>query len=218
LTKSSSQAVQANTADVFYDSLTDDLLRAVLEALLLKLPPSELILPATPLSSPSERMLEVLAKKSDIRVERVADENFTRASAAARLGKFYGGKSSKPETSRMLDQMGEGPTICLAAMLDHLSKFRLDSILRATTAFAPARLQFRMSLPVATLTNLELFAVAGSGQEKGSLFSIINRTRTQFGRRLLRKWLAAPLTSREEIIARQDAVEGARSLFFYNKL
>lgn len=81
----------------------------------------------------------------------------------------------------MLDQLGEGPRLCLAAMLDHLSRFRLDSILRATASFAPARLQFRMSLPASTLTNLEVF-VTSSGQEKGSLFSIINRTQTQFGR------------------------------------
>jgi hypothetical protein len=73
------------------------------------------------------------------------------------------GKTAKAETKVMLDQLGEGPRICLAAVLAHLSKFRLDAILRATASFAPARLQARMSLPAATLNNLEVFNVTATG-------------------------------------------------------
>ncbi|CAB1105332.1 unnamed protein product [Ectocarpus sp. CCAP 1310/34] len=45
------------------------------------------------------------------------------------------------------------------------------------------------------------------GREAGSLFSILDRTQTAFGRRVLAGWVRQPLLSPEDITARQDAVE-----------
>jgi DNA mismatch repair protein MSH3 len=52
-----------------------------------------------------------------------------------------------------------------------------------------------MYLPASSLQNLEVFA-SQSGQEKGTLFHALNMTRTLFGRRLLKRWLAQPLRSK----------------------
>ncbi|KAJ2460647.1 Mismatch repair protein msh3, partial [Coemansia sp. RSA 2322] len=41
----------------------------------------------------------------------------------------------------------------------------------------------------------------------GSLFSVMDRTRSQFGRRMLRRWVAHPLVSRTLLEERMDAVE-----------
>jgi DNA mismatch repair protein MSH6 len=57
-----------------------------------------------------------------------------------------------------------------------------------------------------TLENLEVFANTTDGSDKGTLFSVLDRTATAFGKRELRKWLCAPLCRLSDIIERQDAV------------
>ncbi|KAJ2454597.1 Mismatch repair protein msh3 [Coemansia sp. RSA 2424] len=46
----------------------------------------------------------------------------------------------------------------------------------------------------------------------GSLFSVMDRTRSQFGRRMLRRWVAHPLVSRDGLDERVDAVEYLRQI------
>lgn len=58
----------------------------------------------------------------------------------------------------------------------------------------------------ATRANLELTATL-SGARKGSLLSVIDRTATGAGGRLLGAWLTAPLTDKARIEARYDAVQ-----------
>ena len=45
------------------------------------------------------------------------------------------------------------------------------------------------------------------GGEKGSLLWLMDHTKTPFGGRLLRNWVAHPLTNRQRINERLDAVE-----------
>ncbi len=62
-----------------------------------------------------------------------------------------------------------------------------------------------LSLDAFTIRNLELF---GSAHADGvSLFSVLNKTRTVMGARLLQRWLAFPLIQKEDIVKRQNAVE-----------
>ena len=60
-------------------------------------------------------------------------------------------------------------------------------------------------LDAATQRNLELVESL-SGDSRTTLFSIVNRCRTAPGARLLRRWLLAPLASREAILSRQERV------------
>ena len=62
-----------------------------------------------------------------------------------------------------------------------------------------------LEIDAATRRNLELSRTL-SGERQGSLLSIIDRTVTGAGARLLGEWLAAPLTDIAAIAARQDAV------------
>lgn len=63
-----------------------------------------------------------------------------------------------------------------------------------------------MVLDAATKRNLEIASTA-QGETAGSLFSVIDRTRTPMGGRLLRKWVHMPLRSVPMINERLDAVE-----------
>ncbi|MBZ0111642.1 MAG: DNA mismatch repair protein MutS, partial [Thermoanaerobaculia bacterium] len=58
-----------------------------------------------------------------------------------------------------------------------------------------------------TLANLEVLRSLREGGRKGSLLSILDKTRTSPGGRLLRDWLRRPLRSLEEIARRYDSVE-----------
>jgi DNA mismatch repair protein MutS len=62
-----------------------------------------------------------------------------------------------------------------------------------------------LMLDAATIRNLELFETSG-GDTKDSLLSIINRSRTGMGARLLRNWLVRPSIEAAEIESRLDAV------------
>ena len=54
-------------------------------------------------------------------------------------------------------------------------------------------------------TNLEIF-YSTTGAQKGSLLSVIDRTKTAMGGRLLKRWLSQPLLDIKELNRRQDAI------------
>ena len=64
-----------------------------------------------------------------------------------------------------------------------------------------------MPLDEMTRRNLELVEPLRPGAAGGTLLEVLDRTTTPMGARLLRRWLLAPLRSRDAIQARHDAVE-----------
>ena len=64
-----------------------------------------------------------------------------------------------------------------------------------------------MSLDAATKRNLELTASIQEGRTEGTLISILDKTCTAMGGRLLRKWMMRPLKKLTPIQQRLDAVE-----------
>ena len=63
-----------------------------------------------------------------------------------------------------------------------------------------------MPLDEMTRRNLELIESLRGGDTGGTLLSVLDRTLTPMGSRLLRLWILTPLTTRQEIEARLDAV------------
>jgi DNA mismatch repair protein MutS len=63
-----------------------------------------------------------------------------------------------------------------------------------------------MPLDEMTRRNLELVESLRGGGTEGTLLSVLDRTGTPMGARLLRQWLLAPLTTKPAIDARLDAV------------
>jgi DNA mismatch repair protein MSH6 len=58
-----------------------------------------------------------------------------------------------------------------------------------------------------TLQNLEIFANSFDGTDKGTLFKLVDRATTAFGKRLLKTWVVHPLLRKEDIEARFDSVD-----------
>ena len=64
-----------------------------------------------------------------------------------------------------------------------------------------------MELDIQTIRNLELLANARTGEKRGSLLWVLDKTKTPMGSRLLRSWVTRPLLNYTEIVQRQSAVE-----------
>jgi DNA mismatch repair protein MutS len=80
-------------------------------------------------------------------------------------------------------------------LLSHISK---------VSPFFDGRTMF---LDFNTIRNLELISPLRESQKGGTLFDLLNRTKTPMGGRLLRHWITNPLLKPEEITGRLDAVE-----------
>ena len=65
-----------------------------------------------------------------------------------------------------------------------------------------------MILDSSTMRNLELLTNIKENSQRGSLFSVMDRTKTPMGTRLLKRYMLQPLIDRAKINERLDCVEG----------
>lgn len=70
-----------------------------------------------------------------------------------------------------------------------------------------------MILDYSTKRNLEIMFTMQEGEREGSLISILDKTTTSMGGRMLKKWISAPLRKLEPILKRQECIDA----FFQNK-
>ncbi|WP_373231541.1 DNA mismatch repair protein MutS [Cohnella sp.] len=94
----------------------------------------------------------------------------------------------------------------VALLLSYLNETQKRSLahLRSVKAYDS---ESYMSLDAFTRRNLELTETVRDRSRKGSLLSLLDRTRTAMGARLLKRWIDQPLLNREEAERRLDAVE-----------
>ncbi len=81
------------------------------------------------------------------------------------------------------------------ANLSHLNK---------VSAYNPSEY---MALDYSTKRNLEITSSMHDGGREGSLISILDKTETAMGGRLLKKWISSPLKKLDLILKRQESVE-----------
>jgi len=129
----------------------------------------------------------------------LAPVHFDSANAAERIARAYGVKT--------LDAFGDLPRACLSALgaiIDYLALTQKGRSARLN----PPRLREAggvMQMDRATRANLELMKTL-SGDRKGSLLSVIDKTVTGPGARALAARLSAPLTDPDQIRTRLDSV------------
>jgi DNA mismatch repair protein MSH6 len=73
--------------------------------------------------------------------------------------------------------------------------------------YDPIRKASSLVLDGQSLINLEIFANTFDGSAEGTLFAMLNRCITPFGKRLLKQWVCHPLADAKKINARLDAVD-----------
>jgi DNA mismatch repair protein MutS len=80
-------------------------------------------------------------------------------------------------------------------LLDHVRALRVDN----DSDF--------LQLDAATLDNLEVVESRDATRPRATLWGVVNATRSAMGTRMLRRWLTRPLSVREAIFDRHDAVD-----------
>lgn len=83
--------------------------------------------------------------------------------------------------------------IALAHAIKHLSSFGIADAFAEARFFTKFTTKANMILAANTLINLEIFRNGDDGTDRGSLISVLDKTKTKFGARLLRHWVGHPL-------------------------
>ncbi|KAF2859047.1 DNA mismatch repair protein Msh6 [Piedraia hortae CBS 480.64] len=98
----------------------------------------------------------------------------------------------------------------MGALLWYLSMLKIEKDLLTCGNFSwydPIRKATSLVLDGQSLINLEIFANTFDGSTEGTLFSMINRCITPFGKRMMRQWVCHPLADARKIEQRLDAVD-----------
>lgn len=214
-------AVQPATGDIIYDEFEDGFMRSEIETRLLHIAPCEFLIVGE-LSKATEKLVSHLSgSKANVfgdavRVERVEKSKTVVAQAYPHVSTFYAdrmsatGDEKDSQASDLLNKvlkLSDHVTICLSAMITHLKEYGLEHVFDLTKYFQPFSARSHMHINGNTLTSLEIYRNQTDHSEKGSLFWALNRTKTKFGQRLLRKWVGRPLLQKEVLEQRVAAVE-----------
>ncbi|KAK4116485.1 hypothetical protein N656DRAFT_702069 [Canariomyces notabilis] len=210
-------AVQPATGDIIYDDFEDGFMRREIETRLLHISPCEFLIVGE-LSKATDKLIQHLSGSSTnvfgdrSRVERVPKGKTMAAEAYSHVTQFYAGKakSNDERSAALLDKVLKLPepvTICLSAMITHLTEYGLEHIFDLTKYFQSFSSRQHMLINGTTLESLEVYRNATDHSERGSLLWALDKTRSRPGRRLLRKWIGRPLLDRDRLEERVSAVE-----------
>ncbi|MCL5029956.1 MAG: DNA mismatch repair protein MutS [Bacteroidetes bacterium] len=96
--------------------------------------------------------------------------------------------------------------IAAGVILNYLQETQKENIshLNKISAYNPSEY---MALDYSTKRNLEITFSMHDGGREGSLISILDKTETAMGGRLLKKWISAPLRKLDMIVKRQESVQ-----------
>lgn len=98
----------------------------------------------------------------------------------------------------------------LGALIWYLNMLKIERDLLTCGNFSwydPIRKASSLVLDGQSLINLEIFANTFDGSSEGTLFTMLNRCITPFGKRTLRQWVCHPLADAKKINQRLDAVD-----------
>ena len=129
------------------------------------------------------------------------EADFDYMHGAARLCEQF-----SAESTDALGLDGQDAVVCAAgALLDYLARTQKCDLSHINTLdlFATGRF---MELDLTTRRNLELTESLRTGEKKGSLLWVLDRTKTSMGCRMLRSWVERPLLSPPAITRRLNAV------------
>lgn len=214
-------AVQPATGDVIYDDFEDGFMRNEIETRLLHIAPCELLIVGE-LSRATDKLVRHLAGSKtnvfgdQVRVEKTSKGKTASVESHSHVSRFYADKMKSTSTtedaqaSSLLQKvltLPEHVTICLSAMIEHMTEYGLEHVFDLTKYFQHFSSRSHMLLNGNTLVSLEIYQNQTDQSAKGSLFWTLDRTQTRFGQRMLRKWVGRPLLDKSRLEQRIDAVE-----------
>lgn len=140
----------------------------------------------------------VLKEKYNAFIQTIESDCTEETAARDMLNKHYADNKELFEKSLAL---------CATAMLfDYLEKTQMTDLSHMKKVLVYDNVQF-LSLDTVARANLELVKTMRDGNKRGSLLSVIDRTCTPMGGRMISNWVQQPLVSVANIKRRNKAVE-----------
>ncbi|KIY71595.1 hypothetical protein CYLTODRAFT_345511 [Cylindrobasidium torrendii FP15055 ss-10] len=205
-------SVAPSTGDIVWDEFQDDQMRLEFETRLSYTKPAEILVCKTNITKQTDKILTHYTKlASDVRIEPF-EAVMSYSDAFSYLCDFYT-KQQNAESARaerLLAEVSGLPKqviVALAHTVSHLAAFGLSNVFADARFFTKFSTQTHMLLTTNTLNNLEIYQNQTDYSSKGTLMSILDQTKTNFGARMLKTWVGRPLTNRQVLQERIDAVE-----------
>jgi len=104
-----------------------------------------------------------------------------------------------------IDDMSEG-VIAAGCIMNYLNETQKNKLEHIKKIYRYSYTDY-IILDPSTKRNLEITASINEGGREGTLISILDRTQTAMGGRLLKKWISRPLRKKEQIERRLEAVK-----------
>ncbi|KAL1907153.1 DNA mismatch repair protein msh6 [Sporothrix stenoceras] len=211
--------VDAATGQFFLSEFEDDVDLTKFETFVAQTGPQELLLEKSHLSTKALRILKNNTTPMTIWNYRKPgaefwDDNMTRLELES--GDYFvdeeGSAKAPADWPQKMQEMREKPFLMSAfgALVNYLRGLKLERNLLSQANFEwynPIHRNGTLILDGQTLINLEIFSNTVNGGPEGTLFNLLNRCITPFGKRLFRKWVCHPLCNIKKINERLDAVD-----------
>ena len=149
-----------------------------------------------------KEMAEFIRNRLSCCAECLREEQYDISEAQRRVLEQFG-KSDLSELS--LDQRPLAVQ-AIGGLLDYLTETQMNGVDRLVSLDLYSESQF-MALDLTARRNLELTETMRTGEKKGTLLWVLDRTRTAMGKRLIRQYVEQPLLSPAVIGRRLDAVD-----------
>ncbi|KAJ2972723.1 hypothetical protein NUW58_g9127 [Xylaria curta] len=210
--------VDAATGQFFVSEFEDDIDLTKFETLVAQTSPRELLLEKSRISTKALRILKNNTSPTTIWNFFKPGTEFWEAELTRRELGYNGYFTSEgddeaeevwPET--LFEAKDKDLLMsALGALIQYLRVLKIERNLlsqRHFTWYNPIHKNGTLILDGQTLINLEIFANSVNGGVEGTLFSLLNRCITPFGKRLFRQWVCHPLCNIQKINERLDAVD-----------
>ena len=209
--------VDTATAQFHLTDIVDDADMTRFETFVAQTRPGELLLEKSCISVKALRILKHNTPPTTIWNYLKTDKEFLTADKTRMKidGEGYFDKSVEDSLSSWPPALREAKDkdlvfSALGALIWYLSSLKIERDLITCgnfTWYDPIRRASSLVLDGQSLINLEIFANTFDGSANGTLFTMLNRCITPFGKRMLRQWVCHPLADAKKINQRFDAVD-----------
>jgi DNA mismatch repair protein MSH6 len=208
--------VDAATGQFFLSEFEDDVDLTKFETFVAQTSPRELVLEKSRLSTKALRILKNNTGPTIIWNNLKSGTEFWDADLARReleCGGYFVSEEGAEEVWPKTLAESKDKDLAMSAMggLTHyLRVLMLDRNLLSQGNFSwynPIHRNGTLILDGQSLINLEIFTNTANNGPEGTLFNLLNRCITPFGKRLFRQWVCHPLCNTQKINERLDAVD-----------
>lgn len=206
--------VDAATGVFYFSSFPDDMARSKLDTLLSQIKPRELVLEKGRMSPASVKAMKAVLSPNTILNWIKPETEFwdeDRVALEIREAHYFGDQDQDAWPKEVQEMLADPASAgAFGGLLWYLRNLKLDRDLCSQANFArydPLQSCATLLLDGQSLVNLDIFANTEDGSAQGTLFALINRCVTPFGKRMMKQWLCHPLQDARQINERLDVVD-----------